>query len=102
MPNAPDSTFVHAFAFRWKPITTEQQRHQAEQQIRAFQGVIPGLVGTHVGHNLSPRGKGYTFGGVMRFTDRAAFKAYETHPAHMALVSWLMPLIDALELDLEA
>ena len=101
MPNTSEPAFVHVFAFKWKHGVTDSQQQQAEQQIRAFQGVISGLTQTHVGHNLSIRGNGYTFGGVMHFTDRAAFKAYETHPAHMALLSWLVPLIDVVELDLE-
>ncbi len=78
------------------------QQQQAEQEIRAFQGVIPGLLQTHAGHNLSERGNGYSFGGVMHFQDRAAFKAYEIHPAHLALLTWLVPLIDVVELDLGA
>ena len=98
----PESTFVHVFAFKWKAGTTPSQQQKAEQQIRAFQGVIPGLVQTHVGQNLSPRGNGYTFGGVMHFEDRAAYQAYEAHPAHQALLTWLVPLIDVVELDLEA
>jgi antibiotic biosynthesis monooxygenase (ABM) superfamily enzyme len=64
--------------------------------------VIPGLLETHVGPNLSPRGKGYTFGGVMRFKDQATLDAYVQHPAHQALLVWLRPLIDAIELDLNA
>lgn len=102
MPHTLESTFVHVFAFKWTPGTTEQQQQQAQQEIRAFQGVVPGLLQTHVGQNLSERNQGYTFGGVMHFTDRAAFKAYEIHPAHLALVSWLVPLIEPVELDLEA
>ncbi len=101
MPNTSETTFVHAFAFSWKEGTTDVQRRNAEQQIRAFQGVIPGLHETYVGQNLSPRSNGYTFGGVMHFTDRNAYVAYETHPAHMALLTWLVPLIDVVELDLE-
>lgn len=102
MPLTSESTFVHVFAFRWKPAATPSQQQEAAQQIRAFQDVIPGLLQTHVGQNVSERNGGYTFGGVMHFTDQAAFQAYTVHPAHMALVSWLMPLIDALELDLKA
>ncbi len=102
MPNASELTFVHVFAFKWKDGITASQQEQAEQQIRAFQGVIPGLTQTHVGQNLSVRGNGYTFGGVMHFRDRAAFKAYETHPAHLALLSWLVPLLEVVELDLES
>ena len=102
MPNASELAFVHVFAFRWKNNVAESQQERAAQQIRAFQGVVPGLTQTFVGHNLSARGSGYTFGGVMHFSDHAAFKAYETHPAHVALLSWLVPLIEVVELDLEA
>jgi stress responsive alpha/beta barrel protein len=72
------------------------------RKIAAFQGVIPGLLQTHVGANISPRGKGYTFGGVMQFKDKASLDAYVQHPAHQALLVWLVPLIDAIELDLRA
>jgi len=37
----------------------------------ALQGKIPGLVETAVGVNISPRGQGYEFGGVMKFADKA-------------------------------
>ena len=101
MPSEPEGIFVHVFAFKWKAGTTEQQQEQAEQQINALQGVIPGLYQTRVGRNLSPRSNGYTFGGVMHFGNRAAFQEYETHPAHLALLTWLVPLIEVVELDLE-
>jgi stress responsive alpha/beta barrel protein len=64
--------------------------------------LIPGLLQTHVGPNISPRGKGYTFGGIMQFKDKASLDAYIQHPAHQALLAWLIPLIDAIELDLHA
>lgn len=92
----------HVFAFQWKADTTDTQKARAEKDIRAFQGSIPGLLETHVGPNVSPRGKGYTFGGIMRFKDQAALEAYVQHPSHQALLAWLVPLIDAIELDLRA
>jgi antibiotic biosynthesis monooxygenase (ABM) superfamily enzyme len=92
----------HVFAFQWKPDATEEQKGRARKDIAAFQGQIPGLLETHVGPNISPRGKGYTFGGIMRFKDKAALDAYVQHPAHQALLVWLIPLIDAIELDLYA
>ncbi len=94
--------FIHVFAFQWKPGTSREQIEGARKEIAAFQGVIPGLVATHVGANLSEKGKGYSFGGVMEFADQAAFEAYTVHPAHKALLSWLVPLIDAVELDIKA
>lgn len=96
------SAVFHVFAFQWKPEATEAQKAKAAKDIAAFQGVIPGLLETHVGPNLSPRGKGYTFGGIMRFKDKAALDAYVQHPSHQALLAWLVPLIDAIELDLNA
>lgn len=92
----------HVFAFQWKQGTSEDQKDRAKKEIIAFQGVIPGLLQTHVGANLSPRGKGYTFGGIMQFRDEASMEAYFHHPAHLALLNWLVPLIDAVELDLRA
>lgn len=95
-------TVFHIFAFQWKPGTTDAQIEKATRDIKAFQGTIPGLLQTHVGPNISPRGKGYTFGGMMQFKDQAALDAYVQHPAHQALLKWLVPLIDAIELDLRA
>jgi antibiotic biosynthesis monooxygenase (ABM) superfamily enzyme len=96
------SAVFHVFAFQWKPDVSEAQKAKAAQDIAAFQGQIPGLLETHVGPNISPRGKGYTFGGIMRFNDQPALDAYVQHPMHQALLKWLVPLIDAIELDLRA
>jgi len=96
------ASVFHAFVFRWKEEATEAQKEQAARQIRAFQGVIPGLLQTHAGVNISPKGNGYTFGGIMQFKDQESLDAYVRHPAHQALLAWLVPLIDAIELDIHA
>src|ERR1700693_4499523 len=88
------ASFFHVFAFQWKPGTSQAQKDRAAKEIAAFQGVIPGLLQTHVGPNLSPRGKGYTFGGIMQFKDKASLDAYVQHPAHQALLAWLRQPID--------
>jgi Stress responsive A/B Barrel Domain len=90
---------IHMFAFRWKPGTTEEQKQRAIEEIRNLQGQIPGLLETWVGANFSPRSQGYQLGGAMKFADRAALDAYGPHPVHQALVAWLMPLIEPLEVD---
>jgi hypothetical protein len=92
----------HVFAFQWKPDTSQAQKDRAAKEIAAFQGQIPGLLQTHVGPNISPRGKAYTFGGIMRFKDQASLDAYVQHPVPQALLVWLVPLTDAIELDLRA
>ena len=93
---------IHTFYFRWKPETTAAQKQRVQTEILALQGQIPGLLEAHAGFNFSPRSQGYDFGGVMKFPDRAALEAYNSHPAHQKLLSWLMPLIDPIELDFEA
>jgi hypothetical protein len=91
--------FIHVFLFRWKPGVTPAQKQRVAAAIQDFQGKIPGLLETYVGTNTSPRGQGNDFGGVMKFEDEAAFIAYNPHPAHAALLDWLLPLIDPTELD---
>ena len=93
--------FIHIFGFRWKEHATNADKDRAAREIRSFQGRIPGLIDVAAGENLSPRGQGYTFAGLMRFEDRAACDAYATHPAHLALLEWLVPLIEPVELDFE-
>lgn len=94
--------FIHIFGFRWKSAATEADKSRAAREILAFRDQIPGLVEVHVGPNLSPRGQGYAFAGLMKFTDSAAADAYSVHPDHKALLDWLVPLIDPVELDFEA
>jgi Stress responsive A/B Barrel Domain len=93
--------YMHMFAFRWKPGVTEEQKQRVAAEIRALQGQIPGLLETAVGMNISPRGGGYELGGAMKFADRAALDSYGGHPVHQKLVSWLMPMIEAIEVDFE-
>jgi hypothetical protein len=91
--------FIHIFGFRWKPEATEAQKERAAADIVAFRGKIPGLLEVHVGQNVSPRGQGYAFAGLMRFTGKQACDDYTTHPQHQALLKWLVPLIEPVELD---
>ena len=94
--------YIHVFAFRWKPDVSEEQKERVIAGVRELQGQIPGLLETSVGKNISPKGLGYELGGVMKFQDRASLDAYGPHPVHQKLVSWLMPLIEPLEVDFEA
>ncbi len=92
---------IHTFAFRWKPGVTDEQKQRALVEIRALQGQIPGLIETWVGVNISPRSQGHELGGVMKFADRPSFDTYGDHPVHQRLLTWLMPLVDPLEVDFE-
>ena len=94
--------YIHLFAFRWKPDVTDDQKDHVINEILELQGQIPGLLETWVGKNLSPRGQGYELGGAMKFADKASLDAYGPHPVHQKLVSWLMPIIEPIEVDFAA
>jgi hypothetical protein len=91
--------FIHIFLFRWSLTASDAHKINAIREIAAFQGTIPGLHEVSVGRNVSPRSGGFELGGVMKFSDSAAYRAYQRHPAHVALLSWLQPLIEAVEVD---
>jgi hypothetical protein len=94
--------YFHIFGFKWKPEATEALKARATADILAFRGKIPGLIEVHVGENLSPHGLDYKFAGVMRFTGKAACDAYVVNPQHQALLNWLVPIIEPVELDFVA
>jgi len=91
--------FLHIFLFRSKHEATEGLKTRALTDILAFQGQTPGLLEVYAGINVSPRSNGHEFGGVMKFTDQAAFEAYNASPIHQKLLVWLLPLIEPTELD---
>jgi Stress responsive A/B Barrel Domain len=94
--------YIHMFAFRLKPGVTEEQKDRMIREIGALQKQIPDILETAVGKNDSPRGQGYEIGGAMKFSDKAALEAYNVHPVHQALLTWLVPLIEAIEVDFHA
>jgi hypothetical protein len=94
--------FIHMFAFRLKSGVTEEQQQRMLREIAELKRQIPLLLETHVGKNVSPRGQGFVIGGVMKFADADALEEYNVHPAHQALLRWLVPLVDAIEVDFPA
>lgn len=91
--------YIHMFAFRFKAGVTKAQKHHVIDEIQELQSEIPQVLEFWVGMNDSPRGQGYEMGGVMKFADKAACEAYGAHPVHQKLLSWLMPLIEPIEVD---
>jgi hypothetical protein len=94
--------YIHMFAFRLKAGVTEEQQERMLREIKTLEKRIPGILETVVGKNHSPRGQGFAIGGAMKFPDQAALEAYNAHPVHQDLLKWLVPLIDAIEVDFPA
>ena len=91
--------FIHMFAFRLKPHTTEAQQDRMIREISELKKQIPLVLESFVGKNTSPRGQGFVIGGAMKFADQASLDAYNAHPVHQALLKWLLPIIDPIEVD---
>ena len=91
--------YIHMFAFRMKPGVSADQKQRMLTEIRALQAQIPEILESWVGFNGSPHGGGYELGGAMKFASRESFEKYGPHPIHQRLVSWLMPLIEPVEVD---
>ena len=94
--------FIHMFALRLKAGVTEAQQERMIHEISELENHIPLVLESHVGKNVSPRGQGYAIGGVMKFADQAALEAYNAHPVHQDLLKWLVPLIEAIEIDFDS
>lgn len=90
---------IHMFVFRWHEHATAVDKARAIADIRGFAGAIPGLLEVHVGPNFSRHRSVYESGGVMKFADEAALLAYNSHPLHLTLLDWLVPLIEPIEVD---
>jgi hypothetical protein len=91
--------YIHMFAFRFKPNVNEEQKNHCVDEIRKLQHEIPAVLESWVGRNESPRAQGYELGGVMKFSDKASFEGYTQHPVHQKLLTWLVPLIEPIEVD---
>jgi hypothetical protein len=91
--------YIHMFAFRMKSGVSAEQKQRMLTEIRALQSQIPEILESWIGFNESPRDGGYELGGAMKFADKNSFEKYGPHPAHQKLVSWLMPLIEPVEVD---
>jgi len=91
--------YIHMFAFRMKSGVSAEQKQRMLTEIRALQSQIPEILESWIGFNESPRAGGYELGGAMKFADKNSFEKYGPHPAHQKLVSWLMPLIEPVEVD---
>lgn len=94
--------FVHIFAFAWKEQATPQDRERAMREIAALPEQIPQVLSLWLGDNVSANAPAYSTSGVMTFADADSYQAYTRHPAHLALLDWLVPLIEALEIDFTA
>jgi hypothetical protein len=80
---------LHVVLLQPKTTASETELHAALAQVRALQGVVPGILSLSAGPNLSKFHQGFTYGIIMRFVDKAHLDAHHPHPAHVAAVEAL-------------
>jgi hypothetical protein len=59
-----------------------------------FKASFPGCL-KRMPVSTSDKSAGYAFAAVMKFTDANALRDYLVHPAHIAFLEWVSPLIDS-------
>lgn len=93
-PSQPDEPVRHVVAFKYTADATPEQIAQVNDEFRALQDKIPGIVSFEYGTNDSPEGKnmGFTHLYLITFENAAARDAYLPHPDHAAFGKMLRGL----------
>lgn len=94
----------HLVLLKFKDQATPAEVDTIVQAFAALRESIDIVRGLEWGTDVSPEGlaKGFTHAFLLSFDDAAARDAYLPHPAHLAFVARLQPLLaDVLVIDYE-
>jgi len=94
----------HLVLLKFKDEATPAEVGTIVQAFAALREAIDGVRDLEWGTDVSPEGlaKGFTHAFLLSFDDAAARDAYLPHPAHLAFVARLQPLLaDVLVIDYE-
>lgn len=97
-------TINHLVLLRFKPEATLSEQTHCIDSFAALQKQIPEVLGFEQGPDVSPEGRnhGFSHAASMTFANAAARDVYLIHPAHLAFVSLLKPVLDdVLVFDIE-
>lgn len=74
----------HIVLFRIKP-EFKSEIPQLVQNFYTMKGKVEGLIDLEAGADILGSDRSYDLALICTFADRAAFDAYQTHPAHMPI-----------------
>lgn len=77
---------THVVFFRF---STADDSQEAARQLRALDGVVPTLDSIEVGVDTLRTERSWDVCLITRFADLDAMQAYQVHPAHAAVVTWI-------------
>ncbi|MBM7570065.1 Dabb family protein [Aquibacillus albus] len=89
--------YDHMVFFKFNDSLTAEKEEELLGKLKAFKGVIPGIVELTAGVNVTEekeRGQGYTLGLRVTFEDEEALKQYGPHPVHQDFVKSLKGVIE--------
>ncbi len=78
---------VHAVMFTWKAGVTSEQVEAVSVAIAALHGAVPGLLSIRGAPDLRLRPGNPDYLLIATFDDEAAWRGYQAHPQHKALLA---------------
>lgn len=77
---------IHVVLFKFE---NQQDASAAREMLQAMAGKIPGLLGIETGLDVTRSARSYDLALVTRHTDRDALAAYQVHPVHVEVASFI-------------
>ncbi len=90
-----DGPVHHVVMFKFKPEADKASVEKVETEFAKLKDKVPGVTSLEWGTNSSPEklNNGFTHIWIVTFKDEAARDVYLTHPAHLAFVEVLKPVL---------
>lgn len=91
----------------WKLATADEGERSAQaaritDELTALKGVVPEILDIVVGPNVAYIGTNWDVALVADFADLAALEAYQVHPEHQKVVTYVRSVVsDRVAVDLE-
>lgn len=93
---------THIVCWKYKAETSEEQRADHIERLRALPEVIPNIVSFSVGRDILHLERSFDTGLVAVFPDRAALEDYTVHPQHQEVAALGKELAEkAVSVDFE-
>ena len=79
---------THIVCWKYREETTDQQRADHIERLRALPDLIPNIVSFNVGSDILQLDRSFDTGLVSVYPDREALDVYTDHPAHQEVAAF--------------
>ena len=77
---------THVVSIRFDDMADAQE---GARRLRAMAGRIPSMTGIEAGVDITRSGRSYELALITRHPDQAGLEAYQTHPVHQEVLTFL-------------